>query len=717
MNTTLFRFLNSTIKSPFLDQVLPAFSDKDFVVIPGIILIGLALYFGRRHARTCVLALLLALALSDITTEKLLKNVFQSPRPYATLKNVHHHRSGRWVLYQPEYYAMDRRRSYGFPSSHAANTAAAALVLFLFCRRSIWLGLPLALLVGLSRIYTGNHYPFDVLAGYIWGGLCAIGAVFASRWLVKRIWGPPDEPAPPLPLPPQRKAFYWLLGIWTLFNFAYVHFGPFDLAADVAQYWDWSRRLALGYYSKPPLIAYVIALLTGAGGNKEWAIRNGAVLFSSGTLALIYALTARIARNERAALLAAILCIATPFTWAGSVLMTIDPLLVFFWTLAMYAFHQAVNEKPRMWWLVGLALGLGMLAKYTTLFLYISFALYLAFYDRRHLRQKGPYLALGLSLLCLSGVVYWNWQNDWVSIVHTVNIGAGSRKSLGRSIGHFGEFFAGQAGIVSPILFFFLFWNTKQLATRMKQDRNAAFLFLSFAVLFAFYALVALTRPPQANWPVAAYVAAIVGFAWVWCDRINSSAKRYWLVVGIMLGCVIGVFARSTDLLYLLSDKTAADHSRIHLLGMTIDPDTDPTNKLRGGRELGQAVSAYLDPPVETMPFIFSDRYQLTAWLAFYTEGRPHTYCLDTGVRRYNQYDLWGGWDKLVGRDGLFVTGGDAERAQAYIQEMVERGMFESGHLLETVTVRRGPVEIRDYTLSIMQNFSGTVIENKDHTY
>jgi len=85
MDTFFFRMINDRWKCAFFDAVLPAFSDKDYIVIPGLVAIGALLYFGRRHVRTCVLALALALALSDVGVEKVLKNVFQRPRPYASL--------------------------------------------------------------------------------------------------------------------------------------------------------------------------------------------------------------------------------------------------------------------------------------------------------------------------------------------------------------------------------------------------------------------------------------------------------------------------------------------------------------------------------------------------------------------------------------------------------------------------------------------------------
>lgn len=712
MNETLFQFINQSLKNPLFDTVLPLFSDKDYVVIPGVALLAVLAHLGGRRTRTCILALGLALLAADMGSEKMLKNVFQEKRPYAVIEGVHLHRGNEWRTYDPRWYDYDSRKSFAFPSSHAANVAALTFVLAFLNRRTLWVMVPVGLLVGVSRVYTGNHYPGDVLGGYVWGALCGAAMTALSFWVVRRIWGKPSVEVR-VPMTRERKVFWGVLGLWTAVNFSFVYFSSFDLAGDEAQYWDWSRRLALGYYSKPPLIAYLIAALTGAGGHKEWAIRSGAVLLSSGTLAVVYALTLRIAKREQTALLALCTMLAMPCSWAGSVLLTIDPAMLFFWALAMYAFHRAVNGEGGYWVLTGLALGLAMLAKYTAGVLLGTFALYLLLVDRQRLKSAGPYVALGLMGLCLSGVVYWNAIHDWVSIRHTAHIGSGGANTIGRALTHFGEFAGGQMGLVSPVLFVLYLWAVMVLARRFRRNRDAAFLFLNFGVLFGFYALVSFFRKPLPNWPVAAYLAAAPAFAWVWTERGRRPWARKVLTAGIVMGCVLGVAVRSTDLVYAVAAAftNAGDRpDRIHLAGLSIDPDKDPTNHMRGGRELGAALSRRLEAYGSEKPFIFSNRYQLTAWTAFYTKGHPQTYCIDPdNKRRFNQYDLWGGWDELIGRDALFVTGGGDLKAAYFIHQMVQAGAFESGECVETVEVWRGKTLVRTFTISEMRGYTGAL--------
>jgi hypothetical protein len=510
------------------------------------------------------------------------------------------------------------------------------------------------------------------------------------------------------PMSRDFKTFLGMLALWAIINFVFIRLNNFSLAEDEAQYWDWSRHCALGFYSKPPLIAYYIHLLTSLMGHSEWAIRSGAALCSLGTLVLVRAITLRIAKRERVALIAVCLTLAMPFTWAGSVIMTVDPLLVFFWALSMYAFHRAANGEPKMWWLTGFALGMGMLGKYTIMLLVLSFALYLIFVDRAPLKTFGPYAALIIMFLCLSGVIYWNATNDWVSFRHTASIGADASKSFSKIFKRMYEYFGGQAGIVSPLLFGFLVWGMISMAKRFRKSRDAAFLLLCGTTLFVFYTCVAITHRTEPNWPVCSYIAAVPALAWAWERKDRSRRMRFLLYAAVVLGCLIGVSARSTNVLYLWTDVIGGRDARtdkIHIGRFSIDPSRDPTNRLIGGRELGQALAKYVKGGPDD-PFIFTPRYQITAWAAFYTPGQPRVYFANP-EERYNQYDLWGGWDQLKGKDALFVYGGDDITPEDLIGKFVQLGAFESGEPLETVRIFRGKTQVKNYNIIKLHKYTG----------
>jgi len=78
-----------------------------------------------------------------------------------------------------------RLKIVSFPSGHTATITAFAAILFLHAQRAwaAWLLLPLVLLVGVSRMVVGAHWPLDVLAGWLVGILIAmVSHAFAERW-------------------------------------------------------------------------------------------------------------------------------------------------------------------------------------------------------------------------------------------------------------------------------------------------------------------------------------------------------------------------------------------------------------------------------------------------------------------------------------------------------------------------------------------------------
>ena len=76
---------------------------------------------------------------------------------------------------------------------------------------------------------------------------------------------------------------------------------PLELYADEAQYWRWGQSLEWGYYSKPPMIAWVIYTSTAFLGDSEWAIRFLAPIFHAVAATILFLLARRMF-DERAAL-------------------------------------------------------------------------------------------------------------------------------------------------------------------------------------------------------------------------------------------------------------------------------------------------------------------------------------------------------------------------------------------------------------------------------
>ena len=119
-----------------------------------------------------------------------------------------------------------------------------------------------------------------------------------------------------------------------------------ELLADEAYYHMWSERLDWGYYSKGPGVAAAIRASTTLFGATELGVRFWSPLFGLGTALLLTSLARRLYGNATA-VWTAILISVIPIFNVGGVLMTIDPLSVFFWVAAIFCVWLALERSPR----------------------------------------------------------------------------------------------------------------------------------------------------------------------------------------------------------------------------------------------------------------------------------------------------------------------------------------------------------------------------------
>src|SRR6188472_2559041 len=95
------------------------------------------------------------------------------------------------------------------------------------------------------------------------------------------------------------------LGALLVLRLAAIYAAKIDLVPDESQYWAWSRELAFGYFSKPPLLAWAIAAAERVCGSTEACIRSPSPIFYCGTSLLVYAV-ARYLYDSRVAFIAAL---------------------------------------------------------------------------------------------------------------------------------------------------------------------------------------------------------------------------------------------------------------------------------------------------------------------------------------------------------------------------------------------------------------------------
>lgn len=343
-----------------------------------------------------------------------------------------------------------------------------------------------------------------------------------------------------------RRAWLWtlaaLIGLAGA-RFAIVALTDLNLGPDEAQYWTWSKDLDFGYYSKPPLIAWIIAGTTAICGDGEACVRAGSpFLYLFAGLFVFEA--GRALYGARTGLWAAIAFSTLPGITLSSLLITTDVPLLTLWAGAVFVLALMLRRSPAesrgLAALLGLAIGLAFLAKYAGAYFLLGLAI-AAIFDRRvraHALSLNAPIVLSVFLLCAAPNIWWNAAHGFATVSHTA-YNAGVQDAEHFTLARLGDFLGAQFGVFGPILMTAI---VAGLALGLRRSRwpraesnDLVLLCISLPVLVAGLA-IAFYSKANANWAAAAYVGlSLVSVAWL------LRAGFRWLQVSTALAILIAV--------------------------------------------------------------------------------------------------------------------------------------------------------------------------------
>lgn len=338
-----------------------------------------------------------------------------------------------------------------------------------------------------------------------------------------------------------------VIGIVVLLRIAVVIATPLEIGPDEAQYWRWSQTVDLGYYSKPPLIAWMIAISTAVFGDSEWAIRFFSPVLH-GVAAYFLFLLGQKAFDSRIGAWSAAIYLLMPGIWLSSTIMSTDAVLLSPWAAALY-FLWLFRERPNMTnaILAGAMIGLAMLGKYAALYLYGGAAL-AALIDkdmRKAILSPAGAVLVVASLVVLGPNIYWNVANDFATVSHTAD-NANLREAGFNPLHVFG-YLGDQAAVFGPITLLLLLAGFGLIAGRKDKWTTTRELWLLCFIVPALLVIMGqeIMSRAHANWAAAAYPAACVLLA-AWIDRgFSSETSRVkvapFLKGGVALNTVIGL--------------------------------------------------------------------------------------------------------------------------------------------------------------------------------
>src|SRR5262245_10363732 len=344
-----------------------------------------------------------------------------------------------------------------------------------------------------------------------------------------------------------------------------------ELSDDEAYYRLWALAPALSYLDHPPMVAWLIAAGQGILGDTPLGIRLAAVVTSLvGPLVLWR--TVSLLFGPDVARRAVAFALAMPLLSVGGIIITPDLPSVLFWGLTGWAMAELyVSGNPNWWLAVGLFSGLGLLSKYTNLFVGAGILIWLIGLKAnwRWFRSWQLWAGAALSALLTLPVIAWNSQHGWASF----------SKQFGRVVRDqtFSPAYLLEAAgsfvlLASPIIAALALLGLGSLIAAVAKRRDPAALLLaaSLVPLLLYFGVHALHARVQPNWLAPLYpgLAAAAALAVTARHaRVAVALRRHSTGAGVGLGILL------TGLILA------------HAAHPILVRAKDPTSQMRGWRE------------------------------------------------------------------------------------------------------------------------------------
>jgi 4-amino-4-deoxy-L-arabinose transferase-like glycosyltransferase len=399
-------------------------------------------------------------------------------------------------------------------------------------------------------------------------------------------------------VPVEKPYEFWLIAVLLVLlalRLTANAFAVTDLVFNEAQYWSWSRELDLGYFSKPPLLAWLIRGTSELCGQGEACLRSfPPVLFTLATWFVF--LTGRALYGTHAGFWSGIIFATLPLTAFLATAITTDVPLLLFWCIALYLWTMLIERKSMVWAIpLGLTIGVGLLAKYAMIYFPLGMAIQAMFSAeaRKALRESRGLVIMLAALVLIAPNLYWNYTHGFVSFRQTA-----TSAGWGHHFAHpatFVRFLLSQFLVYGPVLSFMLLWIVA-VTMRGRIDRRVVML-LSFSlpviVLITVQSFISRTH---AYWTASASPAAsILVTAWL----LERQRK-------VLFGTTVAINALATAAM---------------LVGPTLPPSvfparSDPFARMRGWHDVAAAVRMQL--ATNNYDALAVDSRELAAELLYY---------------------------------------------------------------------------------------------------
>jgi hypothetical protein len=509
-----------------------------------------------------------------------------------------------------------------------------------------------------------------------------------QRW--PKIWGP------------RMWKLLALIAVLFAYRLWVVRHSGISLFFDEAQYWDWSKHLAWGYFSKPPLIAGLIWLSTALFGSGVLGVKALTMLLYPATALCMVGLARALwptSSGVRTGMVAGALFMTIPMVGLMGMFASTDAPLILCWTLASWALWRAQVTNRMVYWIaLGVACGVGLMGKYTMAAFAITavWTLWAVHGPQRGLLRAGPWVAIAVALALLAPNLIWNAENGFPTLQHTVELTAQSDRSGG--ILPTLVFLAGQALMLGPVAVLAGLWlfNRRTVPNTGTPGSTSQWGSSSQMMLPSQWKnSTQATMPSQpgaqgdqaVKRPIvrhsAHYLASVSSYRFLWgmslplqviaiVQALYADAHVNWaapsmvgftLLIASRLSAPLVPLAapRPTNwLIAVLASNLILTSITLHLrdvLGPTMSSKYDVLVRMRGWQEAFADLAPELEDPVVTgLPVLTDSRLFITEAAYHWRKYNVQTLAWNPKQQRQDHYEMTRSLPNKVGADVLLLT-------------------------------------------------------------
>ena len=445
---------------------------------------------------------------------------------------------------------------------------------------------------------------------------------------------------------------------------------PLDLAGDESYYWEWGRNPDYGYFSKPPLIGWLMWLLITLHVDSEVGIRITATLIGGGSLYFLGRLAAEMASPQQAFRVVA--CFGSaPFALPSSLFLTIESPLIFCWSAALlmtWRSRESDSTVGKDDYILILALTVGVLTKQIMLAFIPLWWAWLAVDPARRRRFKNPkiYLISAIPLAALAIPLWWNSQENWVTLQHTATHFESQTWSGSKALGWIGAFLGSQWilwGLISvPIAL-------QSLILRKQGHEAKTFLAMMSLPALALVLALASRQNILPNWaavfwlPVLIWAGLAMSDAWWRRSVFVNALIQLAIVCAIFIAPHLNIARTPFD--RVSGWKTYA--ARVADWDQKIWPEREAVDERR-------------------LIIVLGHRY-FASQLAFYHPERPSVRLWESAEKLGTQYGIWNRRNPIDSTDLLVVS---TDGRDTLPIDLVERWPCIQSLGMETIPVTAG---------------------------